>query len=513
MQWEGIMKKQYIIAIDQSTQGTKALVLDANGSMLGRCDLPHKQIVNELGWVEHDPEEIYHNTIQVVKSVIQKLGIEKNEITAIGISNQRETALAWEMDGTPIYNAIVWQCARAKELCNRMETKEVSALIKEHTGLPLSPYFSAAKIAWILENIEGARDKAEAGKLCYGTVDTFLVYRLTKGSSYKTEYSNASRTQLFNVSTLCWDEEICQLFGIPSKNLAKVIDSNGYFGETDLDGFLEQPIPIHGVMGDSHGALFGQGCIAPGMIKATFGTGSSVMMNIGEEPKFSQHGLVTSLAWSIDGKVNYVLEGNVNYTGAVITWLEKELHLVASAGETEALAKNSNPEDQTYFVPAFTGLGAPYWESNARGIITGITRTTGQKEMVRAALDAIAYQITDILKSMKQDAKLDISELRVDGGPTKNQYLMQMQSDLADVLVQVSQMEELSGIGVGYAAGIGTGLYSMEELYRHAKRMAYYPKMDKEKRVQKLQGWRNAIHLVIGECNGVYDNDRTMGCV
>lgn len=486
---------KYIIGIDQSTQGTKALLFDENGDILGREDLPHEQIINEKGWVEHNPEEFYGNTIEVVKKVVEKCGISKSDLAGVGISNQRETALAWDMDGKPVYNAIVWQCARGEAICRRIA--DSAEMVKEHTGLQLSPYFSAAKIAWILENVDGAKKLADEGKLCYGTVDSFLVYRLTKGASYKTDYSNASRTQMFNISTLKWDEEVCRAFGIPVKNLAEITDSNGYYGETDFEGYLENPIPIHGVLGDSHGALFGQGCIEKGMIKATYGTGSSVMMNVGDKPVFSKHGVVSSLAWGMDGKVEYVLEGNINYTGAVITWIQKDLHLIESAKETEELARKANPEDRTYIVPAFTGLGAPYWDSDATAVISGVTRTTRREEMVRAALDCIAYQITDIVDVMREDAGIEVQELRVDGGPTKNRYLMEFQSNILNIPVQVPAAEELSGIGAAYAAGIGLGMYDKDELFMRMKREKYIPDMNEAVREKKKNGWSEAVKLVL----------------
>ena len=332
---------EYIIGIDQSTQGTKALLFDETGALLGRDDLPHRQIINEKGWVEHDPEELYANTVQTVRNVVERIGIDKNAIKGVGISNQRETSIAWTKDGKPIYNAIVWQCARAEEICRTVMKKTINGVsaedyVKRKTGIPISPYFPAGKIAWILKNAENAKALADKGELCYGTVDTFLVYRLTGGREYRTDYSNASRTQLFDIKSLTWDDGICGLFDIPIGNLAEITDSDGYFGETDFDGWLEKPVPIHGVLGDSHGALLGQGCRARGMAKATYGTGSSVMMNVGEEPVFSKHGLVSSIAWSLDGKVNYALEGNINYAGAVISWLKDDLHLIQSAGETGA---------------------------------------------------------------------------------------------------------------------------------------------------------------------------------
>lgn len=488
---------KYVLGIDQSTQGTKALLFDEEGALLCRTDLPHRQIINDLGWVEHDPEEIYKNTIQTVKNLVEKAGIDKADIAVLGISNQRETAMVWDKEtGKPVYNAVVWQCARGEKICERIAAAGCADLIRERTGLPLSPYFSAAKIAWVLENVEGAKEKNVAGTLCCGTMDSWLVYRLNHGKLFATDDSNASRTQMFNIRTLSWDEEICRIFGINTACLAQVQDSDGDYGETDFEGFLDRPIPIRGVLGDSHGALFGQGCLEKGMIKTTYGTGSSIMMNIGETPVFSDLGVVTSLAWSMSGKVNYVLEGNINYTGAVITWLKDNLKLIVSAKETEELAKSANPADKTYLVPAFTGLGAPYWDSNATGVLSGITRTTGQAEVVRAALDCIAYQITDIVEAMSETSGIPIAELRVDGGPTRNGYLMQFQSDMLGIPVQIPDAEELSGIGAAYAAGISAGIYG-QDVFGRMKRTAYTPGMEHSVREEKYAGWKKAVSLVL----------------
>lgn len=484
---------KYILSIDQSTQGTKALLFDESGALVARSDLPHKQHVNEKGWVGHDLDEIYPNVLHAIRNVVEKAGIDKNEIAAMGISNQRETSAAWLEDGTPVCHAIVWQCARAKEICDDLIAKDYADMVKERTGIQLSPYFPAGKIAWILRNVKGAEAWAKSGKLRFGTIDTFLVYRLTHGKSYKTDYSNASRTQLFNINTLSWDSEICEIFGIPVEGLAEVTDSNGLFGFTDLEGYLEKPIPIHGVLGDSHGALFGQGCFEPGMVKTTYGTGSSVMMNIGTKPVSSRHGVVTSLAWGMDGNVNYVLEGNINYTGAVISWLKDDVKLIDSAAQTQELAECANPEDHTYLVPAFTGLGAPYWDADAQGVLYGISRTTGKNEIVRAALDCIVYQITDILLAMSEDASVSIAELRVDGGPTKNGYLMQYQSDIAGIPVAIPPTEELSGMGAAYAAGIGCGLYNQNVLFGNTRKKIHMPKMPRQSADEKYRGWKQAV--------------------
>lgn len=489
----------YVLSIDQSTQGTKALLFDKNGKLLERTDLPHRQIVNEKGWVSHNPEEIFRNTIQVVKNLVEKAGIDRNEIRVLGISNQRETSVCWDAEsGKSVTDAIVWQCARAEELCAKLEEQHpgLSDLVRRKTGIPLSPYFPASKWMWIFENVPGVRERAQEGKICVGTIDSWLVWQLTGGKEFRTDYSNASRTQLFNISDLKWDEELLDIFGIPASCMAEVTDSDGDYGTTDLEGYLDHPIPIRGVLGDSHGALFGQGCLKKGMIKATYGTGSSIMMNIGESPVFPENGIVTSLAWSMGGKVNYVLENNINYTGAVITWLKDDVKLISSAAETGELAKKAAPQDTTYLVPAFSGLGAPYWDSRAKASISGMTRVTGKNEIVRAALDSIAYQITDAVLLMESASGGAVKELRVDGGPTKNDYLMQFQSDILDKPVRIPDSEELSGIGAAYAAGLAEGIFS-EKVFDVLSYKSYEPGMDREIRDEKLSGWKEAVGSVL----------------
>ena len=425
----------YIISIDQSTQGTKALLFDENGQIVRRTDCAHRQIINEKGWVSHDPEEIYQNVLKVTQELLD--GIDKSCVAGVGISNQRETTLAWNrISGKPYGQAVVWQCARASQICERESIKLLAEKIRQKTGMNLSPYFPAAKLAWLLENEEGAMQAAQKHEICHGTIDSWLVYKLTGKKEYRTDYSNASRTQLFNIFELKWDKELCYLFGIDPTNLAEVTDSDACFGETDFEGLLPKKVPIHSVMGDSHGALLGQGCLQPGSIKATYGTGSSIMMNIGEKPIISTHGVVTSLAWKIGGSVKYVLEGNLNYTGAVITWLKDDLELICSASETEDLARRAIKEDKLYLVPAFSGLGAPYWDSEAKASIVGMSRTTKKAEFVRAALECIAYQITDIVNAMSEDAEISVKQLCVDGGPTRNSYLMQFQSDILGAMRQ-----------------------------------------------------------------------------
>lgn len=492
------MKNQYVIGIDQSTQGTKALLFDQNGALLNRADRSHEQFVDQRGWVEHDPEEIYRNTIAAVKELLELSGIDRHQVACVGISNQRETAMAWNRtSGRPVHRAIVWQCARGQEICQRLEEKGLAEEVRRRTGLQLSPYFSAAKLAWILEHVEEAKESADKDELCCGTMDSWLVYRLTGKEEFRTDYSNASRTQLFNITELKWDETLCGHFGIPKSSLPTVTDSDGIYGQTDFEGLLPAPVPIHGVLGDSHGALFGQGCLARGMMKTTYGTGSSIMMNIGERPIVSDCGLVTSLAWKTQGRVQYVLEGNINYTGAVISWMKDRLGLIEHAEDSEALANAANPTDHTYLVPAFSGLGAPYWRSDVSAAFVGMSRTTGKAELVRAGLSSIAYQIADVVNLMKQEAGLQTVEVRVDGGPTKNRWLMQFQSDVTGSRVEVSEVEELSGLGAAYVAGLGAGIYQ-PSLLGEIRRRGFLPQMDEEERNEKCQGWNDAIAMVLG---------------
>ncbi len=491
------MAERYIISIDQSTQGTKALLFDEAGNLQAREDLPHKQLVNDKGWVSHDPEEIYQNTLNVIKTLIEGNHIDKNCVTGIGISNQRETSVIWDRKtGKAMDLAIVWQCSRAAGICERPEIRQQADMICRKTGMRLSPYFPAAKIAWLLENVPGASKKARAHEVCHGTIDSWLVYRLTDKKSYRTDYSNASRTQLFDIFELKWDHEICGVFGIEPENLPEVSDSNALFGTTDLEGYFDKPVPIHGVMGDSHAALYGQGCLDGGMIKATYGTGSSIMMNVGSCPVRSSHGVVTSLAWGIDGSVDYVLEGNLNYTGAVITWLKDDLKMITSPAETQQLAEEAAEDDELYLIPAFTGLGAPYWASRVKAAILGMNRTTGRAEIVRAGVECIAYQIADIVKAMEEDSKVLVKQLRVDGGPTGNRYLMQFQSDILAAEVLVPAAEELSGIGAAYMAGISLGIWSTDIL-KKLNRKKYGPKMEPELRDRKYAGWKQAVRSIL----------------
>jgi len=487
------LPEQYILAIDQSTSGTKAILFNGKGNHIRRVDKTHRQIINEKGWVEHDLNEIYANTLEVVNRLVNESGIDKHRIAGIGICNQRETAAVWDKNsGQPVHKAVVWQCARGEAICNRISEAGYSDRIRDITGLHLSPYFSAAKIAWVLENA-GVKGKT----LCAGTIDSWLIYKLT--GNFKTDYSNASRTQLLDLRSLTWSNEVCNAFGISTDILPEICHSDSCFGYTDFNGLFDSPIPVLGVMGDSHAALFGQGCHDPGMMKVTYGTGSSIMMNIGDTPLFSDNGIVTSIAWGIHDKVEYVLEGNVNYSAAVVKWIVDDLGLIESPELSAAYAAKSNPGDETYLVPAFSGLGAPYWESDARAAICGMSRTTGKAEIIRAALECIAYQINDVVSIMLETAGIKGEGLRADGGAARNDFLIQFQSDILDLPVLVPDFKELSSVGVAYMAGIALGIYEQDKVFSRIARKRFEPEMNSETRIRKLRGWKAAIDMVVGK--------------
>ncbi len=497
------MHAKTILAIDQGTSATKAVLVGADGQIIARCDAQHAQVYPHPGWVEHNPKEIVLRVSEAVRAVLSQAGFDGSQIAAVSVSNQRETVMIWDRaTGEPVYPAIVWQCNRAESICQRMEACGLADMVQQRTGLVLSPYFSAAKMAWILENIPGTRERAERGELAAGTMDSWIVWHLTGGAVHATDWSNASRTQLLNINKLCWDPDLLEAFGLPASLMPKILDSDGPFGQTTIGGILPSPVPITGVMGDSHAALFGQLCFSRGMVKTTYGTGSSIMMNIGSKPLKSESGLVTSIAWGRQGQVDYVLEGNLNCTGAVIKWLVEDLGLISSPREAATLSASVADTDGVYLVPAFVGLGAPYWESRARASICGMTRGTGKAQVVRAAEECIAYQVKDIVDRMATDTGFSILEMRVDGGPTRDTFLMQFQADMLNLKVTAGHTEELSARGAALMAGLSIGIWkdteALEQLLFPAT--VFNSQMDEATRSRLYTGWKSAVAGVLAAC-------------
>ena len=490
---------RYVLGIDQSTQGTKGLLFDENGALICRSDLPHRQYIDQRGWVEHDPEEIYANTVQVVKKLVEKSGIDKNDIKVLGISNQRETALVWDRNtGKPVYNAVVWQCARGAKICERIAEQGHGEMIRSHTGLQLSPYFSAAKIAWVLENVEGVRERAEKGELLFGTVETWLIWKLTKGAVHVTDYSNASRTMLFNINTLQWDEEILKELDIPASMLPEAKPSSCIYGKTE-SSFLGGEIPIAGAAGDQQAALFGQICFEPGEAKNTYGTGCFLLMNSGDKPVVSKNNLLATIAWKIGEEVTYALEGSIFVGGAIVQWLRDGLGIIRSSGEVETLAHSVPDAGGVYFVPALTGLAAPYWNQDVRGAISGISRGTTAAHIARAALEGIAFQTMDVVNAMIRDAGIELKELRVDGGAAANNVLMQFQADILNTTVIRPKIIETTALGAAYLAGLAVGYWSdIHEIRQHwHKEKEFIPSGEQQKMEELKEGWRDAVDRVL----------------
>ena len=488
---------KYVLAIDQSTSGTKGTVWSQEGALIARCDLPHRQITNAQGWIEHDPDEILKNTIEVCRMATQKAGISPGDIRAVGISNQRETIAAWDkVTGKPVYNAIVWQCGRAADITERLS--EHADLIRKRTGLKLSPFFSAAKYAWILKNVPLASELASQNRLCLGTIDSWLVYKLTREHAFKTDYSNASRTQLLNLDTLAWDAEIAGLFGIKPDMLPEICPSDSVFGMTDMGGLLTSPVPICAVLGDSHASLYAHGCHQPMTAKATFGTGTSVMMNVGDSrPVHMSDGVVESLAWGIDGRVSYVLEGNINYSGAIIKWMADKVNLIGSSRESGELAVSVEDTNGVYLVPAFSGLGAPYWRNDVRAIICGMNANTSRAHIVRAGLEAISYQIRDVVEELDAAVGSPLKRLCVDGGATSNEFLMHFTADQLMLPLSISRVEELSAAGVAYLALISSGCASKEDIFKRTVHDDVQPANDEQLRARRYNGWKDAVGILL----------------
>ena len=488
----------YILSIDQSTSSTKALLIDEKCHIKTRINKDHKQYYPKAGWVEHDPEEIYNNLLAAASELIETTKVNWDEIRALAITNQRETIVVWDKTtGKPVYNALVWQCARATEICNNLDTPENRQLVRESTGLTLSPYFSAAKIKWILDNVAGTREKAERGDLLAGTIDSWLVWKLTDGEVHATDLTNASRMSLLNLKTLEWDEAVCKLFTVPMSMLADIKRSDTIWAETSLGGNADTMLPISGIFGDSHSALFAQLCYKPGMAKATYGTGSSVMMNAGSATIPEVEGLVTSIGWGLKDEVVYVLEGNINSTGATIKWFMDNIQILNNPAEAEKHATSIDSTEGVYLVPAFSGLSAPHWDNDARAIISGMSFSTNRSHIIRAGLEAIAYQIADVVNLMTEKSGLPLDNLRTDGGPTKNQFLMQFQSDMLNSTVVPASIEELSALGVALVAGLTTGIWKdraeFEQMISSNKK--FTPKMESTKRAKLYSGWQAALKM------------------
>ena len=491
--------QKYIISIDQSTSATKAVLFNEQCFLVNRVNVEHKQYYPKAGWVEHDAEEIYRNTVEAIRRIVA-LSKDEDEVSySLSITNQRETVVVWNrMTGKPVCHAVVWQCQRGADICKELKDKGYSDLIQEKSGLLIDPYFSASGVKWILDNVEGAREQADKGELLMGTIDSWLIWKLTGGKVHATDYTNASRTLLFNIHTLDWDEELLKLFTVPRSMMPRPLPCDSIFGETTVEGIFPEGIQIAGVLGDSHGALAGQMCFEPGMGKATYGTGSSVMVNIGEEVVEAPQGLVTSVGFAACGKVFYAFEGNIHCTGATIKWLVEKLRLIESPAAIEQLALSVPDNGGVYLVPAFAGLGAPWWNPRAKAILCGMTLGTETGHVCRATLEAIAYQIKDLIDLMTGHANVLLKELRVDGGPTKNKLLMQFQADMLDACINRSDVEEASAMGAmlmnGLARGVWKDLGEVARLRTTDNRIT--PVMGEAERAQLYKGWVEAVNLL-----------------
>ena len=486
---------KYIMALDSGTTSNRCILFDHNGRVCSVAQREFTQIFPQPGWVEHDADEIFGSQLEVAQMAMHNIGATAADIAAIGITNQRETTIVWNKHtGRPVYNAIVWQCRRTTPLCQQLRQEGLTDSIRQKTGLVIDPYFSVTKIAWILENVPGARQQAERGELLFGTVETWLIWKLTGGRVHVTDYSNASRTMLFNINTLTWDEKILARLSIPHTMLPQVMPSSQIYGKTDAV-FFGAPIAIAGAAGDQQAALFGQSCFTPGEAKCTYGTGAFVLMNTGDKPMYSQNGLVTTIAWGFGGKVTYALEGSIFVAGAAVQWLRDELRFIESASEAEYMAKKVPDTNGCYVVPAFTGLGAPYWDPDARGTIVGLTRGVNKYHIIRATLDSITYQTNDVLSAMAVDAGIRLESLKVDGGASANNYLMQTQADISNAPVLRPQCVETTALGAAYLAGLAVGYWKDLNQIRENVVLdrQFKPEMEESVRNKRLQDWKRAV--------------------
>ncbi len=491
---------KYIMALDAGTTSNRCILFDERGAIRSMAQKEFTQYFPKPGWVEHDANEIWSSQLGVAVEAMQKIGTSAPDIAAIGITNQRETAIVWDRaTGEPIYHAIVWQCRRTSGYCDELKGRGLTEKLKEKTGLIVDAYFSGTKVKWLLDHVPGARERARKGELLFGTVETWLIWKLTKGAVHVTDYSNASRTMLFNIRTLAWDDEILEILDIPKEMLPKPVPSSSIYGMTDAS-FLGGAIPIAGAAGDQQAALFGQTCFSAGETKNTYGTGCFLLMNTGEQPVRSKNGLVTTIAWGLDGKVNYALEGSIFVAGASIQWLRDELRLIDSSADSEYMAKKVKDTNGCYVVPAFTGLGAPYWDQYARGTIVGLTRGVNKCHIIRATLESIAYQTADVLEAMEADSGISLSALKVDGGASANDFLMQAQADIIGTPVDRPPCVETTALGAAYLAGLAVHYWKDKEDVKKnwAKGQTFRPQIEAEERERKRRGWKKAVRYAFG---------------
>lgn len=502
---------KYIMALDSGTTSNRCILFDQTGRVCSVAQKEFTQIFPQPGWVEHDAEEIFATQLEVARQALRNIGASATDIAALGITNQRETTVVWNRyTGRPVYHAIVWQCRRTADYCEQLRSEGLEDVIRYKTGLVIDPYFSATKIRWILENVPGIREAAERGELLFGTVETWLIWKLTGGKHHVTDYSNASRTMLFNINTLSWDTDILDKLNIPIQMLPEVVASSGVVGHTE-PAFFGAPIAIAGAAGDQQAALFGQTCLTPGEVKCTYGTGAFLLMNTGEKPIFSQNGLVTTIAWGLNGKIQYALEGSIFVAGASIQWLRDALRFVESASDSEYMARKVPDTNGCYVVPAFTGLGAPHWNAQARGTVVGLTRGVNKYHIIRATLDSIAYQVCDVLSAMEADAGIILSQLKVDGGASANNYLMQTQADLCAAPVVRPGCVETTAMGAAYLAGLAVGFWKdLREIQQNwALDRVFTPEIHQQQRKTRLENWKRAVKCAVywSEINPAPDTD------
>ncbi len=491
---------KYVMALDAGTTSNRCILFNEKGEMCSVAQREFTQYFPQPGWVEHDADEIWASMIGVAVEAMNKIGAVAGDIAAIGITNQRETAIVWDKNtGEPVYHAIVWQCRRTAEYCDTLKEKGLTDMFREKTGLVIDAYFSGTKVRWILENVPGVRERAENGELLFGTVETWLIWKLTKGAVHVTDYSNASRTMMFNINKLEWDDEILAELNVPRSMLPEAKPSSCIYGEAD-PSFLGGPIPIAGAAGDQQAALFGQTCYGAGEAKNTYGTGCFLLMNTGETPVFSKNGLVTTIAWGLDGKVNYALEGSIFVAGAAIQWLRDEMRLIDSSPDSEYMANKVSDTNGCYVVPAFTGLGAPHWDQYARGTIVGLTRGVNKYHVIRATLESLAYQVNDVLTAMEADSGIRLSALKVDGGASANDFLMQTQADIINAPVNRPQCVETTAMGAAYLAGLAVGYWASKEdvVKNWAIDKIFEPAIEEEERFRKIKGWNKAVKYSFG---------------